>query len=549
MRLAPRPAFFALLFVTSLPVCAGAAGPQSGQDPATEVKRDVRLQGDARSVLEQLGRLFGVRVETAEGFPGRRIDLRLGETDLSTALRVATQLTDAFWVLQADGSVLVASATPENRAQYEPKVRRTFSLPGRTPEELTEAMRLLREVLDMRLIRSQQRGNTVTVFDTPFRLAVAEEFLAQLPSDPGEVQIEVLFLEIDRQQAQQLGILPPDRLVAVHLGAGALSVRDTDSLEELIQFLIDRGLLPQLLQGGSLQALLGAGMLDPSQLATLLPPFILVGGGATTYAVNLPGAQLTLMHLARVTRSWRQLSLRTRAGEEASLFIGERFPIVFTTFSSIFIPELVQELIREGQFVPPVPAVRYEELGVRVTVTPQVHSGGDVSLSLKIEQKSLTGQEINGIPVLSNRTLEQQVRLREGESLILAGFRRDSRGKTRTGTPGLGSLPVIGHLFRRSATDRQRTELLILVTPRLVRLPASEGLALRVLHVGTETEFSPGGPTPPPTPTQTRPEQPQRPPTPPGQPGQPQPQQPPQQPPRPQPQQPQPREQPPPPQD
>ena len=212
-------------------------------------------------------------------------------------------------------------------------------------------------------------------------------------------------------------------------------------------------------------------------------------------------------------RSLRRVTLRARSGKEASFFAGERFPVTFTTFSSIFIPVIVQELIQQGLFLPPVPAVRYEELGLRLTVHPYIHPGREISLGLKLDLMALAGQDFNGIPVLTNRQIEQQVRLREGEALLLSGLRAQETERVRTGLPLLGAIPVIGHLFRRTAPRTRDTELLLLVAPHIVRPPSRERFTLQTLYIGTEREFSPAGRAPstprrPPTPTPTQPQRP-----------------------------------------
>ncbi|MBI2955737.1 MAG: hypothetical protein HYY26_00355 [Acidobacteria bacterium] len=500
-----------------------------GELPATPV-RAVRLQGIPSVVFPRLGQLYGVRLRVEPGLPPRSLQLRLDDVDFATALRLATELSGTFWALDPDGTVVIAPDTPEMRVRYERLEERTFALPGRTTEELTEAMRVLRELLEMRRIRPDPRSNTLSVRDTPRRLDLAQQLLAQLYYDPGEVWLEVVLLEVDREKAQRLGVLPPDQVIAVHLGAGALALSGAASLDQLLdnlRFLFEQGLLPRAITDAILRSLLAGGALDPNALT--LPPFILVGGGGTTYATLLPGATLNLFHLARVTRSSRRLHLRARDGEEATLFVGERFPVAFTTFSSIFIPEIVQELIRRGLFVPPVPAIRYEELGINLRVRPRLHGSREVSLALKLEQKALTGQSFNAIPVIANRTLEQQVRLRTGETLLLAGLQREELEEVRTGTPLLSSVPVLGHLFRRTVPNRRTTELILLITPHLVRLPAAERAALRPLYLGTEKDVAPPALAPafaPPTP----PEAPPQPPTP--QPPTPQPQPPPQPPPQ-----------------
>lgn len=487
-----RAGALALLVLALLPPTASAQAPALAETP----RKDLRLVGPAVSVLERLGTLYGVRIKVDPDLPGGPLNLTLYRVTLEDALRVAAQLAQIFWVVQPDGTILVAPDTAAKRESLSPQVEQSIALPGRSSDQLNDAVRVLREMLDMRRIRADLPSNSISVFDTPQRLAVAEQLLAQLPDDPGEVYVEVQVLEVDRERALELGLATPDGIVAVHLGAGALVPSDLTSLLEIVQFLVSHGLVPAALLPSDISSILTSGIVDPSQAAGLLPPFILVGGGGTTYAVHLPSTELRLRQLARVTRGWRRLSLRARSGTEGVLFIGERFPITFTTFSAAFVPAIVQELIRLGQFVPPVPAVRYEDLGTKITVTPQIHPGGEVSLNLQIDDSALSGQTVNDIPVLTNRLLDQQTRLQSAETLIIAGLRRTERTENLQAMPGLGQIPLLGHLFRSPAPRTQTTELLIMITPHIVRLPASERLLARTLFLGTEKDFAPVGPQP-----------------------------------------------------
>jgi hypothetical protein len=539
----PRPALWLslvlLVAASALPLSAATLD----QLPATEVQPEVRLQGPAPAVFEQLGRLFGVRVDVDADFPRRPLSLSLRKVDFADALRAATEAGRAFWVVGPDGGVVVAEDTPAKREAYQPQELRTFAFPGLTPEELNEAARLLRELLDMRRISTDVDSGTLNVLDTPFRLAVAEQLLAQLPYDPGQITVDVLLIGINRDDALELGLISADTAFLVNVGAGLLLSRQGDSLSGVLQSLLDRGLLPEVLNQAGLQSLLSGGALDTSQLASVIPPLVVFGGGRTTYATHLPGLELRLLQLASVARSWRQVTVRADAGQQAVAFFGERFPVVFATFSALFFPAIVEELIRRGQFVAPVPAVQYEDLGLKVTVTPQLHPRREITLALKIEDQVLSGQIISGIPVLSSRLVDISVRLRSGETLLIAGLRQEVHERILTAAPVLGSLPGIGSFFGRIEPATRTSELMILVTPRLTRLPARELLLARTLYVGTEEDFAPVGPAPAaaPPPPPAQPPQPQ----PPGQPLAPQPPQPlpleeqpeaPEQPPSPQPQ-------------
>ena len=457
------------------PQAAAAPPPAASEPPSPSTPRQVQLQGPARQVFERLGQLYGVRLRIDEQVAQRPIDIRMDGADFITALRVATQLTNSFWVPRPDGSIVIAPDTKEARDLYDKPIERSYALPGATPEELAEVVRLLREILDMRDVRPDLRSNTITIQDTATRLAAAERLLGLWQEDTGEVWLEALVLNINRDKAQQYGILPPDQVIAVHAGAGALALSGSSTVQDLInnlRFLFQQGVLPSALVDIITASLASGGTLT-------IPSFILVGAGATTYALFLPNATLHLSQLASVTRSWRQLNLRAREGQEATIFIGDRTPIVTGAYTSAFaIPSALLTL--------PPPAMQYEDLGLKLTVTPRLHSKTEMTLALKFEDKQLSGRNANGVAIISNRTLEQQVRLKEGESLVLAGIQSHTTEYTITGTPGLSALPVLGHLFKRTAPRNQDTELVLLLTPHVVRLPARERIAMRTLPIGTD---------------------------------------------------------------
>lgn len=491
--------------------CAGDEGASFVSGPETAKRLEVRLAGDARQVLAALGELFGVPVVVDADFPARSLRLRLDPVDFDAALRVAAEAAGAFWVRREDGIIFVSANTPEKRRLYEPQSVQTFSLAGSTTDELTEAVRLLREVFDMRRIQVDTRTSTFSVRDTPERLRLASEMLEQLRRERGEVLVDVLLLEVDRERARRLGILPPQQTVTVHLGTRFVDLEQTESIINILRSLLERGLIPERFLGVSLQTLLAAlASADPALIEAALPPFIIFGGGATTYAASLPGATLNLLELASITRSLRRARLRARDGQEATLFVGQEFPVVLATFSSLFFPPQVLELIKQGLFVPPVPAVQHQPLGLKLAATPHLHAGREVTLQLKLDLRELSPVTLNTIPVFTNRVVEQTARLRAGEVMLLAGIRSHTRQDSRQGTPGLATLTGTGPLFSAQDARTQETELLVLVAPRIVRPSLIEKPAPRALYIGTELRFSPLGPAPPPA-TAPQPPQPQQP--------------------------------------
>jgi hypothetical protein len=133
----------------------------------------------------------------------------------------------------------------------------------------------------------------------------------------------------------------------------------------------------------------------------------------------------------------------------------------------------------------PYPGAEYEDLGVKIKATPTVHPNDEVTLQLEFEIRALAGSSINGIPVLTNRTISQTVRIKEGQPTIIAGLLDNQETKTITGLPGFARLPApAGYLFGQRSTTAQDTEMLIMITPHKLRL--TDRIS-RSIYVGRDT--------------------------------------------------------------
>jgi hypothetical protein len=123
----------------------------------------------------------------------------------------------------------------------------------------------------------------------------------------------------------------------------------------------------------------------------------------------------------------------------------------------------------------PYPGAEYQDIGVKIKATPSLHPNNEVTIQLELEIKALTGSNVNGIPIISNRSLTQMIRLKENETSIVGGMLDDEETKSITGVPGLAQLPAVGYLFGMRSNSFTNNELLILITPRRVRLPLRQG--------------------------------------------------------------------------
>ncbi len=230
--------------------------------------------------------------------------------------------------------------------------------------------------------------------------------------------------------------------------------------------------------------------------------------------MTLPGATANAVLTDTYTKIIQNPEIRSVDGQPAKLRVGDRVPVATGSF---------QAGVGVGStggagFVNPLVNTQftYLDVGVNVDITPRVHPNHEVSLKIKVEVSSVTGTStIGGIqqPIISQRTLDHEIRLKEGEVNVLGGLFERTDTKTLNGWPGLAKIPFLRYLFSDEKTDHQENEVLIVLIPRIVRMPEWTKANLRSMYSGSETNVqvkresdirapSAAPPTPPPTPAQ-----------------------------------------------
>jgi len=204
--------------------------------------------------------------------------------------------------------------------------------------------------------------------------------------------------------------------------------------------------------------------------------------------LTLPSATANFVLTDTTTKIIDNPEIRTVDGQQAKLRVGDRVPIATGSFQA---GVGVGSTAGAG-FVNPLvnTQFQYQDVGVNVDLTPHVHPNRDVSIKIKVEVSSVTGTStIGGIqqPIISQRTIEHEVRLKEGEVSILGGLIERINTRTLNGWPGLAKIPVMRYLFSGDDTELQENEVLIVLVPHIVRLPEWTRANLRSIYSGTDT--------------------------------------------------------------
>jgi len=288
-------------------------------------KQDLNLRGDSKSVYEQLGQLFGIKVVFDPELAARTVRLHADNVDFTTALKILSAETGTFSRPLTSTLLFVAQDTLEKRRQYAAEAEQTFVLPESVgTEEMTELVRVLREMTGSTRVQLDSQSRALSIRDTPERLMLAGEIIRQAEKSRGEILLEIEILEVDRNMARTLGLLPPSSVELISLTPSLISqLQQAQNLSTLIT------LLASIFGNGSSSGTAGSSL----NLSSLIPPLTVVGGGKTTFLLTLPAIAAQFSDALSLVHSGRQVLLRAQDGKPASFFVGDRYPITLSLLS------------------------------------------------------------------------------------------------------------------------------------------------------------------------------------------------------------------------
>ncbi len=410
---------------------------------------------EAKIIFDTIGKIAGLTVIYDPDFPARRISVELNNVTMEQALEIVSLESKAFVKPVTENIIFVIPDQPQKRRDYEEQVVKTIYLSNTfQPQDITEIMTGLRQLLDLKRIQQLNSQNAIIVRDTPDKLLLAEKIIHDIDKAKPEVVVQVEVVEARTDRLRDLGILP-GQTASIAINPNNSSTSSSSST-------------------------------TTTTAATTLNQLRNLTG--TDYAVTLPSLTANAVLSDTNTRIIQNPQVRSVDGQTAKLRIGDRIPIATGSF---------QAGVGVGStggagFVNPLVNTQftYLDVGVNIDLTPRVHPNRDVSLKLKVEVSSHTGdQAIGGItqPIISQRVIEHDIRLKEGEVSILGGLVQRTDSKTLEGWPGLAKLPLLRCLFSHDKTDHQEDEVLIVLTPRIVRIPEWTKANLRPLYSGSET--------------------------------------------------------------
>ncbi|MGZ4817032.1 MAG: hypothetical protein ACXVZM_03070 [Terriglobales bacterium] len=460
---------------TPLPVAPRVPGIRMVDDPgelrlqpATDLRGTFHFRGDTRALYEAIATTFGVTPRFDESVTPRQVRFDLQNVDFATAMRLAGVMTKTFWTPLSAREFLVVADSPQNRLQFERMALRSFYIPDVTSQqELSDLVNLLRTIFNVRFVTLQTGTSTMVVRASHTVLDAATMLLESLDSSRPQVMLDFQVFQISRTMMRSFGLSMPLQWQTFNVSSQALAALSQPNVQNLINQLISSGGINQA-NTTAISALL-AQLQSQSQNPLLQQPFATFGGGQTLTAVPFPPTSISFSHNESLVTTIQKLTLRASSGNAAMLRIGDRYPILNATFAPIFNTPSIAQVIQNQSFIAPFPSFNYEDLGLSVKATPQIHADGEVQMALNVEIRALGGQSFNGVPVITNRMYTGSITIRDGESGVVAGMIDFSEQTSLTGLPGIARLPVLGTLTSAHNKQKTDTELLVIITPHIMR--------------------------------------------------------------------------------
>ncbi len=417
-----------------------------------------------RDILDFIGDFTGINVTYDAQFVDQPVTVELDRVTIVEALDQILIANQSFYKVLNDRTLIVIPDTPQKRAQYEEQLIRTFYVSHADVDELSQLIGAVIRMPQMAVqptIVPNSTANTITVRASTAVMGIIERMIAANDKPRAEIVIDVEILEVNRERVKQFGL---------NLGEYALG-----------------GIFsPELAPPNESTSPSGVASPPPFNLNTISR-----GVSAADFYLAVPAAVVQFLESDSETKLIAKPQLRGQEGQTMTLELGDDIPVPTTTF---------QAFATGGPAASPLTSFSYRTIGVNIEMTPRVTYEGEIVLELRVENSTLgADRDLGGgvlAPQFGLRRVTTTLRLRDGESNLLAGLLQEQDRRLLRGFPGTLRLPVLRHLFSSTSDSIVQTDIIMLLTPHIVRGHELTQADLSPIHIGTQRNVGLSGPPP-----------------------------------------------------
>jgi len=391
--------------------------------PTTPVRLKF-AEASLKSIFLTMGKSHGVNFIYDEQFRDRPLTVDIADRTFEQTLGFLCLTSQSFFRVVDEKTVLIVPDQPMKRLQYEANVVRTFYLSNLNAPDIVNVLNTaVRSPLKAPQIFADKNLNTITIRDTPAVVALTERLLKSWDKPPAEVLVDLEIMEVSRIRLRQLGLDLDTNVLGLRYAA---PTTDEDTTTTSSWFNL-KGL--KLTESGN-------------------------------FEISLPTAYLQFLESDSNTKIIAQPRLRGIGGQNIEYVVGQKVPIV----NSQIVP-----IAAGGIGTQPITNFTQQDIGINLKIKPRIHFEKEVTLELEVEVSSIAGTGVAGIPIIATRKVKNVVRLRNGETNLLAGLLRDEERTSLRGIPGLKDVPLIGRLFSYEDTQLEQTDVVLTITPYIIR--------------------------------------------------------------------------------
>lgn len=387
----------------------------------TKEKVELRFtEASLRSIFLALAKHSQVSIIFDELFKDMPLSIDLSGKGFEEAIGFLCLASKNFYRIIDERTIIVVPDQPVKRLQYEQNAIRVFYLSNLNAQDILAALQqMLRTQYRAPNIFVDKNLNTITVRDTPANINLAANLIRKWDKPKGEVIVDLEIMEVNRQRLKEIGVDFSNVLVGVrYAGPGAAEDEGWFNLGEL-------------------------------EL-----------GSRSSYQISLPSALVKFLESDADTRVMAQPRLRGVADEEIKTLVGQKVPIPTTTFTPIAAGGVSQQ---------PITSFTYQDVGLDIKIKPKIHLEKDVTLEIDMKITSIAGSGYADIPIIATREVKNVIRLKDGETNLLAGLLRDEERMSLKGFAGLKDIPVLGNLFASTKKNIEQTDVILTITPYIIR--------------------------------------------------------------------------------
>src|ERR1022692_4038991 len=439
----------------------------------------LRMNGSAKLLFETVAKVAGLNVLWDPEYQPQvkaNIPVEFENSTLEEALDYLAVITKSYWKPLSPNTIFITMDNPNKRRDYEEQVAKVFYLSNvSTPQELQEIVNAVRSVADIQRFFPYNAQNAIIAKGSADQVALAEKILHDLDKPRSEVVVDIIVMEASSIYTRQL---------TAAIASAGLNVPGNFTPRSGLQ-VVNNATTTATTTGTTGTTATGTTTTGTGTTTTAsgtaIPLSNLGHLSSADFSTTIPSALLQAVLSDATTKVLQSPQLRAVDNLKATLKIGDREPTATGSFQPGIGGVGINPLVNT-QFT-------FIDVGVNVEITPRVHDNGDVSLHVDLDISSVTGHvNLGGIdqPIIGQRKISHDIRMPDGAVQLLGGLTKYQDTKTKTGIPGLGSIPILGRLFSGESVDRERQELMIALIPHVVRRPEDTAENLRGIAVGNQ---------------------------------------------------------------